>query len=104
MMNDSTTGKELGMVEVWRESLSIIWLKPIVLLPILIVLVFELLLGLSTRFFVVLPERITSIKDFMPFLPSMLPAMFINFVLVYIIAYLKISCSSDLGRNSFYVW
>ncbi|HWQ95881.1 MAG TPA: hypothetical protein VN368_00770 [Candidatus Methylomirabilis sp.] len=87
MMTDSTTPKELKVGEVWRESFGIIWHKPVVLLPILIVLVFELLLGLSTRFFIVLPERITSTKDLMPYLPSLLPALFISFVLVYIIAY-----------------
>lgn len=84
-MNNSI--KELNTGEVWRESFGILWHKPIVLLPILIVLMFELLLGLLTRFFIVLPERITSIKDLMSVLPSLLPAMFISFVLVYIIAY-----------------
>jgi len=87
MMTDSTTPKELEMGEVWSGSLSIIRYKPIVLLPIFIVLVFELLLGLLTRFFIVLPERITSTRDLMPYLPSPLPALLITFILVYIIAY-----------------
>ncbi|HEY9205763.1 MAG TPA: hypothetical protein VIO58_07550 [Candidatus Methanoperedens sp.] len=87
MMIDPTTGKELEVGEVWSGSLSIIWHKPIVLLPIFIVLVFELLLGLLTRSFIVLPEKITSTRDLMPYLPSLLPALFITFILVYIIAY-----------------
>lgn len=87
MMNDPLTKKELKVGEVLRESFGIIWHKPIVLLPMLIVLVFEQLLGIITRFFIVLPEEITSIRDLMPFIPSLLPAMFLTIILVYIIAY-----------------
>ena len=82
--------KELKAREVWKETFSILIHKPIVLIPILIVLTFELLLGISTRFFIVLPElpeRITSIKDLIPFLAPLLPALIISFVLVYLIAY-----------------
>ncbi len=78
---------ELDVGEVWKKSFSIILHNLIILVPILIVIVFEQLLGILLRSFIVLPSRITSIKDLMSLLPSLLPVLFISFVLVYIIAY-----------------
>ncbi len=78
---------KLSVWEVWKESFGILLHKPIILLPMLIVIVFDQLLGILLGSFIVLPSRITSIKDLMPLLPSLLSALFISFALVYIIAY-----------------
>ncbi len=77
---------EFSVWEIWKESFGILLHKPITLLPMLIIIVFDQLLGILLGSFIVLPGRITSIKDLMSILP-LLPILFISFALVNIIAY-----------------
>ncbi len=64
---------DFDMWEVWKESFGILLHKPIILLPMLIVIVFDQLLGILLGSllgsFIVLPSGITSIKDLMSILP-----------------------------------
>ncbi len=78
---------EFNVGEVLRESFNFMIRKPVIVLPMLILFLFERILGLVLPSFIDIPDQIKSIEDIMPVLPSLLTYFIISFVLIYIVFY-----------------
>ncbi|MCZ7401938.1 MAG: hypothetical protein O8C61_06930 [Candidatus Methanoperedens sp.] len=77
--------KEVNAREVLTESFKIILRKPIILLPMIILFIFDRLQGYLASTYIDIPDNIKSIEDLMPVLLSILPYLIISSILIYII-------------------
>jgi len=75
---------ELKVEEILRESFNFIVRKPVIIVPMLIVLLLNTALDLFLPSFVDLPDQIKSIEDIMPVLPSFLSYLVISSFLLLI--------------------
>lgn len=71
--------------EVLRETFKIIQNKPIILLPMIILVLFSRLQDYLARSYIDIPDNIRSIEDLMPVLPSILAYFIISSILLCII-------------------
>ena len=77
--------KEVNKKEVLKESFKIIRSKPIILLPMIILVLFSRLQDYLARSYIDIPDNIKSIEDLMPVLPSILAYLIISSILLCII-------------------
>ncbi len=77
--------KEVNKKEVLKESFKIIRSKPIILLPMIILVLFSRLQDYLARSYIDIPDNIKSIEDLMPVLPSILAYFIISSILLCII-------------------
>jgi len=77
--------KEVNKKEVLNETFKIIRNKPIILLPMIILVLFSRLQDYLARSYIDIPDNIKSIEDFMPVLPSILAYFIISSILLCII-------------------
>lgn len=77
--------KEVNKKEVLNETFKIIRSKPIILLPIIILVLFSRLQDYLARSYIDIPDNIRSIEDLMPVLPSILAYFIISSILLCII-------------------
>ena len=76
---------EVNRREVLKESFKIIQNKPIILLPMIILVLFSRLQDYLARSYIDIPDNIRSIEDLMPVLPSILAYFIISSILLCII-------------------
>ena len=77
--------KEVNKKEVLKESFKIIRSKPIILLPMIILVLFSRLQDYLARSYIDIPDNIKTIEDLMPVLPSILAYFIISSILLCII-------------------
>ena len=77
--------KEVNKKEVLKETFKIILNKPIILLPMIILVLFSRLQDYLARSYIDIPDNIKSIEDLMPVLPSILAYFIISSILLCII-------------------
>ena len=73
--------KEVNKKEVLKETFKIIRSKPIILLPMIILVLFSRLQDYLARSYIDIPDKIKSIEDLMPVLPSILAYFIISSIL-----------------------
>src|SRR5660397_187024 len=76
---------EINAKEVLNETFKIIRSKPIILLPMVILVLFSRLQDYLARSYIEIPDNIKSIEDLMPVLPSILAYFIISSILLCII-------------------
>ena len=77
--------KEVNKKEVLKETFKIIRNKPIILLPMIILVLFSRLQDYLARSYIDIPDNIKTIEDLMPVLPSILAYLIISSILLCII-------------------
>jgi len=77
--------KEVNKKEVLKETFKIIRSKPIILLPMIILVLFSRLQDYLARSYIDIPDNIKTIEDLMPVLPSILAYFIISSILLCII-------------------
>lgn len=77
--------KEINAREVLKETFKIIQNKPIILLPMIILVLFDRLQGYLASSYIDIPDNIISIEDLMPILPSILAYFIISSIVLYLI-------------------
>jgi hypothetical protein len=77
--------KEVNKTEVLNETFKIIRSKPIILLPMIILVLFSRLQDYLARSYIDIPDNIKTIEDLMPVLPSILAYFIISSILLCII-------------------
>jgi len=76
---------EINAREVLKGSIKIIRDKPIILLPMIILVLFSRLQDYLARSYIDIPDKIVSIADIMPILPSILTYFIISSIILIII-------------------
>ncbi len=76
---------EINSREVLKETFKIILNKPIILLPMIILVLFSRLQDYLARSYIDIPDNIKSFEDLMPVLPSILAYLIISSILLCII-------------------
>lgn len=74
----------INVKEVLEETLRIMLRKPVILLPMVILWLFDRISGILARPFIHLPDNIISLEDLLPTLPSLLTYLIVSSVLIYI--------------------
>jgi len=77
--------KEVNKKEVLKETFNIIRSRPIILLPMIILVLFSRFLDYIAKSYIDIPDNIKSIEDLMPVLPSILAYFIISSLLLCII-------------------
>jgi len=77
--------KHINVREVLEETFRIMLHKPVILLPMLILWVFDRISGSLLLPFFQIPDKISSFEDLVPYLPSILKYFIIYFCVIFII-------------------
>ncbi|NJD54723.1 MAG: hypothetical protein FIB07_17925 [Candidatus Methanoperedens sp.] len=75
---------EINVRDVLKGSFKIILSKPVILLPMIFLVLFDRLQGYLASKYIDIPDKIGSIADLMPVLPSIL-AYFIIYLIIFIV-------------------
>jgi hypothetical protein len=84
-MENNKTHNEVNAKEVLKGSFKIIRSKPIILLPMIFLVLFDRLQGYLASKYIDIPDKIRSIKELMPVLPSILAYFIVSSILLIII-------------------